>query len=541
DEHRRKIEAGSIIFDPRTVKNAGEPWMISGREARAHDILAVHTATNRAEVEDLYALPRGTLRDDPTAGEAPKARLIRIDGPIDTVTEAFVKRQIDRSLGAGANLLIFEIDSYGGLLVPSFEIADYIASLNPKQVRTVAWVPEKAISGAAIIALGCDEVYMQPDAVIGDAMPIEIKPGAQFEKAPEKILSFMEPKMRSLATKKGRSVALMRAMFQPDFEVRRVRHREKGYVRFMSPKEIEAAGGDEIWEDRGQVDETGKGKVLTVNGLVAHDLALAKPPVNDFEDLKSRLGIAPGQNVIVVGRTWVDDLIEWLNTESAMAILITIGLICLFIELHVMTGLLGIVAAVCFVLFFWARVVGGTAEMLEVLLFILGVVCLAIEIFVIPGFGVFGVSGGLLILSSLVLASQTFTNIEPGESMRQLTHTMTALSASMVAVVAIAIVLNRYLPQMPLLGRVMLSPAGAASVQAESGGPRLRPDLASSAGGGHPLVGRRGATVSDLRPAGKIRLGDDFVDVVSDGPYIDKGSTVEIVQVLGNRIVVREV
>ena len=65
-------------------------------------------------------------------------------------------------------------------------------------------------------------------------------------------------------------------------------------------------------------------------------------------------------------------------------------------------------AAVCFLLFFWSRYLGGTAGWLEVMLFVAGASCVLLEVFVIPGFGIFGLGGGALILASLILASQTF-------------------------------------------------------------------------------------------------------------------------------------
>ncbi|HUG92902.1 MAG TPA: NfeD family protein [Planctomycetaceae bacterium] len=541
-EAAQRREQGIELLAVDTLKNVGETWSPSGGEARARDVLVVQTATSRGVIEQLYSLPAGALREDPAAGAAPRVMLIRIEQAIDPPLEQFVRRQIDRALAAGANVLVVEIDSYGGHLVPSFNIANALADLQEHNVRTIAYVPQKAISGAAIIALGCDEIYMHPGAQFGDAAPLKLEEGRAVERAPEKVISLMRSMLTTLAERKGRPPALVVSIADHTLEVWRVRHRDKDFVTYMSQDEIDAQGGEwkqnedaGIWIKQQLVPETAKGNVLTVNGLRAHDLKLAQPPVNNLDELKQRLGI-PGQDLTAIGPTWVDSLIDWLNTDEALGILITVGMICLFVELHVMSGVLGIISALCFVLFFWSRVMGGTAGWLEVLLFLLGTALIVLEVFVIPGFGVFGVFGGLLVLASLVLAGQTFTGL-PSEDVRHLTRTMTTVSLSIAAVVAIAVVLNRYLPHMPMFNRMMLGPAASASHS--EAGLRLRPDLAGL-GDQHPLLGQVGQTVSALRPAGKVQIGDEFVDVVSEGPFIDAGRRVEIVKITGNRVVVRE-
>ena len=106
---------------------------------------------------------------------------------------------------------LWQIDSPGGYLDASFNLSDAIVQLSEHNIRTIAYVPKEAISGAAIISLGCDEIIMHPDAQIGDAGPIEMRPGHGFERAPEKVLSPMVAKLRDLAAKKHRPTALATA------------------------------------------------------------------------------------------------------------------------------------------------------------------------------------------------------------------------------------------------------------------------------------------------------------------------------------------
>lgn len=532
----------AAILDVQTVKEAGVTGTFSGTQARSLDILAAQTAGSRPEVAEIYDLPAEAMREGADSGEALNVRLIKIDGMIEPVLESFVERQIDRSVNAGADLLIFRITSPGGYLISSQNLAYKIADLDPKKVRTVAYIPEKALSGAAIIAMGCDEIYMAPDATIGDAAPIEVKQGGQFERAPEKILSPLRKSLRELAEKNNRPPALAEAMADQGLKVYRVTNNQTGRVWYMSEYGLSEAGDE--WSKGPLVAESREGNLLTVDGQRAHELKLAQRPVQDMAELKQRLGIPANRELVAVGRTWVDTLVFVLNTQVAMFLLLVVGIICIYLELHLMTGLLGIISALCFSLFFWSRFLGGTAGWLEVVLFILGLACLALEILVIPGFGVFGVSGGLLMLAALIMASQTFGDWGPESDFERMAESLATVALSIVTVAAAALILSRFLPHIPLLNRMILSPpAPDGSFPATE--PQLRPELTGQGGAwaepAASLVGQRGETLSVLRPAGKARIGRQLMDVVSDGPYIAKGSPVEVVQVSGNRVVVREV
>ena len=172
------------IPDIITIKEQGEPLLLSGRAARSNDILAMQTAEDRTDLADIYGFERRYLREDVTGGETPNARLIKVEGPIGSILEEFVKREIRRATTEKANLIIFEIDSPGGELYASESIANAIADLDPKQCRTVAYVPNQAISGGAMIAFGCDELILHPDGKIGDIIPLAMQPGGWAEHAP---------------------------------------------------------------------------------------------------------------------------------------------------------------------------------------------------------------------------------------------------------------------------------------------------------------------------------------------------------------------
>ncbi|GAB4155830.1 MAG: hypothetical protein Tsb009_32690 [Planctomycetaceae bacterium] len=538
-----RAQNAEIPEEPVIFKDGGEPGQYSGSKAHIEGTLVTATRKSLDELAAIYNVPAKLLHAVPVAtGKDKKVALIRVTGEINPMLDSFLQRQIDRCLADGKNMIIFEITSPGGYLISGERLSNRIMNLDPKKVKTIAYIPRQALSAAAIIALACDEIYIHSDALIGDAGPISVRKGGQFERAEEKILSYLKGIMRILAKKKHRPPALLEAMADRNMVVYRVQNRDApDRISYMTDTEIEASNG--MWIKGPVVPESEKGDLLTLTGKRALELKLAEGVVEGTTDdemllsLKAHLGLPADMELIPLERTWIDTLVFLLNTKTATVLLLVVAIICIYLELQMTTGLLGIISALCFALFFWSRYLGGTAGWLEVILFILGLGCIAIEIFLIPGFGVFGISGGLMLLASLVMASQTFSSLEPTRGYRDLTETMGNLAISVVLVVVIAMALSRYLPHVPILNRLILVPPAGEELVPEEG-PRLRPEHLDE---NLALVGRRGTAISVLRPAGKAEIDGEYVDVVSDGSYISSGSEVEVVQVVGNRIVVRAV
>lgn len=533
-EAQQLREANIAIRDTRTLKDAGRTWMIGATQAREWGVLVSQSVSSRRDLVDAYSLPLDSLRERPAIDGQVKVELIEIKGMIEPVLASFLNRQIERAVAEGAKIIIFEVDSPGGYLYESEQLAEAIAELKDRGVHAVAYIPEGAYSGAAIISLGCDDIYLRPSAKIGDAGAIrETAEGGQFERAPEKIMSPLKQLLGELARRKNRSPALAQAMCDVDMEVFQVTHKTKGTIAYMTEAEIHESGDE--WIKGPLVEESKKGWLLTVTGKRANELQLAQPPVNGLDELKSQLGIPPDQRLVAMQRTWVDDLVFWLNIPLIMGLLFFIGLVAIYIELHTMTGVFGLVSALCFGLFFWSKVLGGTAGSLEIILFALGVVCLLLELFVLPGFGFFGVTGILLTLVSIVMASQTFGHLGPNISdSEQTLQTLKVFGTAVVGMVVTAFALAKFLPQIPLFNDMILAPPTADSVAA----PRLKPELV---GGAAVLLGQSGVALTLLRPSGKAEINGQLVDVISEGGFIPESSPVQVVECSGKRVVVRKV
>lgn len=535
-EIRREQEEGTLIPEVNEIKPAGAVGSFSGRRLKQLGMLVAHTDASRAGVAARYGLPNEALKEPDADERETKARLVKLEGVIDWQMEFKLSRQIDRAVEQGCTVLVIEIDSPGGILGPSDNLSKKLVSLSEKNIRTIAYVPQEAISGGGLVAFGCDEIYMHPDAHIGDIGPIEMREGGQFQHAPEKIVSMLREIVRTLAEKKGRPPALLMSMCDLNLPVYRVTDRETGRVWYASDNEIEQP--DNQWIKGEPVDGTQKGNFLTLDGKRAAELMIAEPPVDSFDDFKLRVGIPLDDNVLAMKVRWSDTLISILNTRTAMFFLFLGGLACLYLELNLPSGLFGVLSALCFTLFFWSRFLSGAAGWLEVMLFLVGIVCIVIEIFVLPGLGVVGISGAILIVVSMVMASQTYSGLDSG-SAGEVMKTLGTLFGAGFTVIIFAVVMSHMLPRLPFFKSMVLAPEGAEELH-DPAAPRLKPELHSPsplAG----LVGERGKAVTLLKPYGKAVLADQVMDVVSQGTMIDADAEIEVVEVSGNKIVVREV
>ncbi len=537
DELRLLQDTDVVISETSTVKEPGSPGLFHAGDADKAGFLVSKIVRNRAEVAAAFNLPLESMREKNPNAKEQRVRVIALHGSIDRILGSFVHREIRNAVADRVDMLILDIDSPGGDKNVSESLAEQLSELDGSKITTVAWIPKEALSGAALVALGCDRIIMSADATIGDIGVIALTaPGGQFERAPEKIVSPFLQFAETLAKRKNRPPALLQAMIDKDLVVYQATNKKDGRVTYMSDAELQAA--NEEWVKGPMVPESRPDVLLTLRGERAHELGLAETPCRDVDELMTRLGVSDRSSMKPVKHTWVDGLVMVLNSGFGGFLLITLGIIFIYIELHITSGLFAILATVNFSLFFWSRFLGGTAGTLELVLFLLGLALLALEIFVIPGFGVFGVSGILLTLASLVMASHTFSGMTTSEKFHESMGSLGQLTAAMFTVIAVAVVINRFLPTMPFVKRLILTPPGFAA--ANAGGPFLNPGLMTDDQSNAPVeIGARGVASSALKPSGKATFGDKYLDVVSDGAFIDPGMPIEVIRIAGSRIIVR--
>jgi membrane-bound ClpP family serine protease len=215
-------------------------------------------------------------------------------------------------------------------------------------------------------------------------------------------------------------------------------------------------------------------------------------------------------------------------------VLIAISMFGIYFELRAPgIGVGAFVCAVGLLLFFWSMYLNGTAGWLEAI-FLLGGICfILLEIFVLPGFGVFGLGGALMVVAALVLASVTFVWPQSEAEIAELTRSVGIVAVAMIGVIALVTVSRRYLPNAPVFRNVVLEPPRPEE--------RAEINQRESIVDHSNLIGVRGVAMTHLRPAGKAEIARELIDVIAEGEPLDRGTPVIVVDAHANRVVVRAV
>ncbi len=325
-------------------------------------------------------------------------------------------------------------------------------------------------------------------------------------------------------------------MVDKDMVVFEARHKTDGNSQFFSDKEWKTLEDADQWERGKPIREAGEEMFFIANGRRAAALGIANQTIENRDQLAATLGVR--SPIPVMERTGIDTLVYVLNSSVVTFLLIVVGLVALVIELGAPgLGVGGLTSLLCFSLFFWSRFLGGTSGWLEVTLFACGLAFIAAEIFVIPGFGVAGVSGMALMLGSLVMASRRVLIPQNAEQLTGLGYDVLTVVGAFVGFLIAVMVLANYIGEVPGLSRLTLKPPvvleGAGTVGIESD--RMLP------GWQRVSVGEQGTTLSPLRPSGKMQVDDYTVDVVTEGDFVESGQTVRVIGKQGAKVVVRPV
>jgi membrane-bound serine protease (ClpP class) len=454
--------------------------------------------------------------------------IIPLSGMIDGGLHDSLERRVDIAKENGSDLIIFEIDTYGGRLEPAFEISEYISNI--KYAKTIAFIPTKAISAGALIAISCNEIYMAPQAELGDCEPIVPSSEGGYKTVGEKIQTVLRTKFRKFAEKNGYPVLLSEAMVTKEIEVYYIttENRPDGYyISSRGLKEMAEEEKKEIQTKKLIIEE---GQLLTMHAKEAYEYQFAKAIVEDRDSLLKLLNIDEVA-ITSLETSWSEEMVRFL--ESIAPVLLGIGLVALWMEFKAPGfGLPGIVGLLCLATVFLSKYLVGLAEAPEIIIFFIGIALLAVEMLVIPGFGIAGISGIIMIVAGLILSFQDFTIPRTPYDVDTFIKNIFTIMCSLLGSGIAIFLLIKYMPGMPIFNRLVLT----ASETAQGGYV-----IPSQPAGGDDLTGRKGQAVTILHPTGKIEVDNRTLDVVTDGEYIEKGQAVEIIEIRGNRIVVKAV
>ncbi|MGE0480771.1 MAG: nodulation protein NfeD [Phycisphaerae bacterium] len=491
---------------------------------------------------------------EPSAGPARgPAIIVPIRGVIDDILAATVARRVDAALAEGVKTIIFEMDTPGGAVTSALGICRSIKSV-PADVRTVAWVHHQALSAGAMISVTCREIWMSSASSIGDCAPILLNPAGGLQELPAteraKAESPVLQEFRDSAARNGYDPLLLRAMVTLGEEVWWIENVESRAREFVNADEkrsrIDDADGEKQWKlVESYVDPISKTEVkavqpidskealLTLSQSEAVAYGLARGLAADAVELAGGLGLSGPPPVRDV-TSW-EKFVLWLNSPLIRGILLAIAVIGGYIEFnHPGLILPGITALVALVVFVGAPYAAGLANFWPAVLLIVGVALVLVEVFVLPGFGVAGVLGGLAVLVALVgtfvprLPDAPLFTLPDRETLWTSIRTgVIVVTSSLMAAVAGILFLMRYLPHLPVARRLVLENPDA------SGAALLDPF------DGVAQVGDVGVVISPLRSGGKVRFGQEVVEAASQGEYVEVGTKVQVIKRVGAQIVVR--
>lgn len=536
------VAGGVVGIKPEAAIPRGKVVSLNQDDATRFGFCKLKNKESRQQVAEAYGLGADSFQEDIVGG---KAWLIELKGKVDSGFRETIGRRIRKATGRGATVIFFHFkDCSGGDASVARSMADDFRQLKAsdgRPIRTIAFVPRGAPNTATFLAFGCDEIVMAKveNQFIGDFSDMLTPQPAGRRRAPIAAIQDVDgvrKSLRDLAEQQGISPMLVDGMFQPDLELFRVRRVRDGVVErtIITAEELEEDRNskDPQWQSEEQIKH--KGQLLKLNYDAARRYGIVRHVVDNPDDLKqvyAKYGIT--DKVPSIGADWFDSFAEFLRNGWVSVLLVMIGLFCIVLEIKIPGATVpGVIAALCFVLFFWAWWFNSELMVLAILLFLLGLVLIGIEVFLLPGFGFVGVSGIVLMILGLGLATiERFP--QSGSDWIDFGKTLSQFGIGLLVAGAAALVLARYLPNIPIANRMVLTPP---TDKPEGDMPPL-PGMEQAAA----LLGAVGTAATMLRPAGMAKFGEEFVDVVTEGAFVPAGARVQVVEVEGNRIVVKEV
>ncbi|MFJ8236901.1 nodulation protein NfeD [Ureibacillus sp. NPDC094379] len=411
-----------------------------------------------------------------TAQASDKVFTVPIENEVEKGLEVFLKRSFDEAMQQRAKAIILEIHTPGGFVDAAYDIAKL---MDQTPIRTIAFINSKAHSAGAFLALHADEIYMVPSGTIGAAAIIDGKGNAANTKANSAWLAAM--KAAAEISERDPKYALAMADIQMDLP------------EYRAPT----------------------GELLTLSADEAFKVHYSEGTAKDLDEVLELANLSNSE-IVHMELTFSEKLARFITNPIVVTLLLSIASIGLMIELFSPGfGLPGLTGLFALSLFFFGHTIAGFAGYETIIMFIIGFILLIAELFV-PG-GIVGFIGGALVVTSLLFS---------GASVVHMAYSI--LIAVAIAIIGMVVLMKFFGKNLHLFNKLILRDATTTEEGYVSNINRIE------------LLGKTGVTLTPLRPAGTIQVGKERIDVVSEGSYIGSNKKVEIIEVEGSRVVVRE-
>ena len=409
-----------------------------------------------------------------------ESKVIPIEGMIDLGLPLTVIRGIEEAEADNADYIIFLVNTFGGRVDAATEIKDAIIGTD---IKTAAFVNSRAISAGALITLSCDQIFMTKGSTIGAVTPVN----QQGNKLTEKQVSYMRAEMRSTCEAKGRDPLIGEAMVDESIAV---------------------------------PDVSEEGKLLTLTAEEALKLGFADKIIEDQDKLFEYLGVVEKTDITV---SLKETIVRLLTNPAVASILLTLGMVGIFFELRSPGfGFPGIIGVLAFSAFIMSHYILRMANWIEISAIGVGLILLMLEIFVIPGFGLAGISGLILVFGGLY-----FSMISEIPYMSDYAAAGASLSAIIILSLIFTVLSYKTIVKTKTFRKLTLQDDPLTKIDLE-----VETDPV--------LVGMSGTSVTVLRPSGKVEIDGKWYQALTRGSYIEKNKKVKVVEIESNNIIVAE-
>ena len=421
--------------------------------------------------------------------EKKKILVGKIDNNIDPRTNRYSKLLLEEALDKDYDIVVIEMDTYGGAVNDADDIRTRILDF---EIPIYVWINKDAASAGALISIACDSIYMSSGASIG-AATVVTGDGAQ---APDKYQSYMRSIMRSTAEAKGRDPKIAEAMVDEDIKVDSV---------------------------------SMEGKVITFSTKEALKYGFCDAELNSIDEIKDRQGIE-NYEISSFELGSAEGIISFFLNPIVSSILILLILGGLYFELQTPGIGFPIIASItALILYLVPYYLNGVAENWEIIMFFIGIIFIALEVFVIPGFGIFGIAGLFTSITSLILI---MLNNDLFDFTFVLSRDLVSSSLSvLISVLSFLLIV--------LFGGIKLTDSNAFKNIALAQTQEVSKGYISNRYSNN-IVGKKGKSFTVLRPSGKIKIDSQIFDASTEGDFIEKNKNIIGVSVEGSSLKVKK-
>jgi len=417
---------------------------------------------------------------------------IDIRQEINRTSQIYLNKGLSEAQAVDADAVLIHLNTYGGLL----DAADSMrTAILYSPVPVHVFIDNNAASAGALISLACKKIYMRKGANIGAATVVN-ETGAAM---PDKYQSYMRSLMRSTAEAHGRDTVV---------------NGRDTVIRWRRDPRLAEAMVDESSVIPNLIDT---GKTLTLTATEAMQWGYCDGIADSIDEVITGLMGYSDYKLMRFKPSWQDNMIGFLMNPFLQSILILIIIGGIYFELQTPgVGFPLAAAIIAAILYFAPLYIEGLAENWEIMVFLLGLILIAIEIFVIPGFGVIGVCGIILVIAGFFLSLLNnivfnFSGVEFSDTGRAALIVLSGVALGSMA----TLWLSDRIGKRGLLRRVALE----ADLEQAIATPPL-----------NKLVGRDGIASTVLRPSGKVLIDNESYDGVSESGFIEKGAAVRVVR-----------